>query len=814
MNDPNNLPPLVPGADAPVDFVSPTASIDLTNCDREPIHIPGAIQPYGALLALREPDLVIAQASESVLEHLGVHAPEIIGRTVDEVLGTEVGDQVRALALQGRDRGTGQVRITLPDGGERIFDAGLSYSDGLTVLEFEPAPAGGRLSPETFGTVMRQIVERLETADSLHELAEGVAARMREVTGLDRVWVYRFHPDWHGEIIGESKRDDIETWLGMHYPASDIPAQARALFLRNWVRSIPDLQFRPSPVIPTLNPLTGQPLDLGNALLRSVSPIHVQYLTNMGVTASLVISLIHRGKLWGLISGHHYNGTKHVSSDVRALCEFLAQALSLQLGTTDRLEDREYALQVRAAQSALLARMAEEDRAEKVLTSGPVTLLDVACADGAVVMRDGRVWRVGATPSDEQLAGLIAWLRTRTDDPYETTRLSADYPAAESFRDVASGLLALPLSRDRRDLVLWFRGEQRQVVRWAGDPRKPVVIGEDGSARLHPRGSFELWEEEVRGTSAPWRGIEREAALDIRRGVLDLLVRKAEEIALLNHELALANAQLEETAVELEAQTEELIEQRSEREQLLVNERRLREEAQRANKAKADFLAVMSHELRTPLNAIGGYAQIMSMGARGPVTDDQEGDLERIQVNQRHLLGLINSILNFTKLEAGQIQFALTRVRMDELLHGLEALVGPQMRNKTLNLTISDCGPVTVMGDEEKLRQILLNLLTNALKFTPAGGAVEVSCEVERDLVQIHVRDTGRGIPAAELHTIFEPFVQVERHVTSLNDQGVGLGLAISSELARGMGGHLRVRSEVGQGSVFSLTLPTVQDEE
>jgi light-regulated signal transduction histidine kinase (bacteriophytochrome) len=806
-------PPLVPGADAPVDFVSPSASIDLTNCDREPIHIPGAIQPYGALLALREPAMVIEQASESVLHHLGYPAAEIIGRTVDAVFGMGVRDQVRALALQATERSTGQLHTRGPDGGERWFDAGVSRSDGLLLLELEPASEHERLPPERFGSVMREIVERLEVADNLTELAQGVATQMREVTGFDRVWVYRFHPDWHGEIIGEAKRDDIETWLGMHYPASDIPAQARALFLRNWVRAIPDLQFTPSPVIPANNPLTGEPLDLGNALLRSVSPIHVQYLTNMGVTASLVISLIHRGKLWGLISGHHYTGPKRVTQDVRALCEFLAQALSLQLGTTDRLEDREYALQVRAAQSALLSRMADEEPAEKVLTTGAVTLLDVACADGAVVLRDGRVWRVGPTPDDAQLAGLMEWLRARQDDVYETTRLAADYPAADAFRNVASGLLALPLSRDRRDFVLWFRGERRQIVRWAGDPRKPVTIREDGSTRLHPRGSFDLWEEEVRGTSSPWRGIEREAALDIRRAVLDLLVRKAEEIALLNHELALANTQLEQTAVELEAQTEELMAQRSEREQMLATERKLRGEAERANKAKADFLAVMSHELRTPLNAIGGYAQIMSMGARGPVTDDQESDLERIQVNQRHLLGLINSILNFTKLEAGQIQFALSRVGVRELLHGLEALVGPQMRTKSLHLTISDCGPVTVMADEEKLRQILLNLLTNALKFTPAGGSVDVSCEVERGIVQIHVRDTGRGIPASEVHTIFEPFVQVERHVTSLNDQGVGLGLAISSELARGMGGHLRVRSEVGRGSTFSLTLPVAPEE-
>jgi chemotaxis family two-component system sensor kinase Cph1 len=800
--------PLSPNTNAPVAFVGPDAPIDLTNCDREPIHIPGAVQPYGVLLALRQPGLTVAMASESVQAHLGVAARTLPGRSLALVLGEAAAARVHEMSTSMQDRAFAELRVTPPDGVTRTFDATLHPSGGLLLLELEPAREGERVAPDRFGAVMRSVTQRLEGANSLPELAMEMAEEMRAITGFDRVWVYRFHPDWHGEIIGEARRDDIETWLGMHYPASDIPAQARALFLRSWVRAIPDLAFVPSPLVPRNNPLTGKPLDLGSSVLRSVSPIHVQYLTNMGVTASLVISLIHRGRLWGLISGHHYTGPKHVPADVRALCEFLAQALSLQVGTADRLDEREYALDVRAAQSRLLARLADDEPPEQVLTSGPVTLLDVATAHGAAVVREGRTLRTGATPDDAQLDALLAFLRARGDDVYVTARLADDFPRAAAYPGVASGLLAVPLSRDRRDWVLWFRGEQRQTVRWAGDPRKPVVISDDGSARLHPRGSFELWEEEMKGTSCPWRQIEREAALDVRRAVLDLLVRRAEEIALLNHELALANAQLEETAVELETQAEELMEQRAEREELLVRERELRAEAEDANKAKASFLAVMSHELRTPLNAIGGYAEIMSLGARGPVTEKQLGDLERIQVNQRHLLGLINSILNFTRLEAGQVQVTVERVELAPLLHGMEALVGPQMRAKPLALTIADCGAGAVRADEEKLRQILLNLLTNALKFTPAGGRVDVSCERVDGEVHIHVRDTGRGIPPEQLESVFEPFVQVDRHVTPHNDQGVGLGLAISRELARRMGGNLRAESQVGAGSVFTLTIP------
>ena len=431
-------------------------------------------------------------------------------------------------------------------------------------------------------------------------------------------------------------------------------------------------------------------------------------------------------------------------------------------------------------------------------------------ASGSVLVYRGTNTRTGQLPDDARLEALLAWLRAQGGDVYVTSRLPAEYPAAAEYADVASGLLAAPLSQDGRDYLLWFRGEQRQTVRWAGDPRKPVTLADDGSARLHPRGSFALWEEESRGTAAPWRSTEIEAARDLRRAVLDVLIRRAEEIATLNTELMLANAQLEESAVELELQADELQEQRIQRDELLTSERSARSEAENANRAKADFLAMVSHELRTPLNAIGGYAQLMSLGVRGATTQEQRGDLERIQINQRHLLGLINSIMNYTRLEAGSIQFATKAVRLSPMMDGLDALVGLQMRAKSLQFTVEQCeATLCARADEEKLLQILINLLTNALKFTAAGGAVTVSCGHAGADVTITVRDTGRGIDPSRLASVFDPFVQIDRHITPHAEQGIGLGLAISRELARAMKGDLTATSEVGVGSTFTLTLPS-----
>ena len=256
---------------------------------------------------------------------------------------------------------------------------------------------------------------------------------------------------------------------------------------------------------------------------------------------------------------------------------------------------------------------------------------------------------------------------------------------------------------------------------------------------------------------------------------------------------------------------------RREVERLLGESESAREEAEaaramaeRASRAKGEFLAVMSHELRTPLNAIGGYADLMEMGLRGPITSEQRADLGRIQASQRHLLGLINQVLNYTRIETGTVQYVMVSVPVSEALAAAEALVVPQVRARGLTYVLGGCDPaLRVRADREKLQQILLNLLTNAIKFTEPGGIVRVECAAHDALVEIAVHGTGIGIADEKLSQVFEPFVQVDQRLTRQNE-GVGLGLAISRDLARGMDGDLTAESTVSEGSRFVLTLPAV----
>jgi light-regulated signal transduction histidine kinase (bacteriophytochrome) len=292
--------------------------------------------------------------------------------------------------------------------------------------------------------------------------------------------------------------DGYEPYLGLHYPASDVPAPAKRLFSLSWLRHQPDIGYTPVPMIPENNPVTGGPLDMSYALLRSVSVMYTGYLKNMGTKSSMVMTLMKDGQLWGLIACHHHSNPKHVPYEIRLACEFLANMVSLLISEKEDREHSEYRLKLKFAQDKFVRSMARTGEFADSLTAKETNLLDFVHAQGAAVAADGRIITLGNTPSGSQIQFLLEWLSAKgTRDVFATDSLVSHLPEAIAFKDVASGILALRLAATKNDYLLWFRPEVIHTVKWAGDPHKPVDIA-DGGERLLPRTSFALWKETVR----------------------------------------------------------------------------------------------------------------------------------------------------------------------------------------------------------------------------------------------------------------------------------------------------------------------------
>ena len=488
---------------------------DLLGCADEPIRIPGAVQPHGALLASTGSRLEVVVASANAEDLLG---RPVRGAPLTDLLGP---DTAAALAA-GDDAALGVVRVAL-DG--RSFDVVAHAEDGLLVTEWEPTD-----DAHDAGTAWHRrlplTLQRLQAADDLGALCDVLATQVRELTGFDRVMVYRFDADWNGEVVAERRRDDLEPFLGLRYPASDIPPQARALYLRNCLRLIPDAGYRPVPLVPDRNPLDGRPLDLGGAGLRSVSPVHLEYLANMGVAASMSVSLVDEDRLWGLIACHHYASAHRPSSTDRVAAEFLGRTASLLLRTKVDAGETQRVLDVAERSARLVEALGRTPRRPaQALVDGDPTVLDLLPAGGAAVRLDGRLHLLGATPPAHRVAALLDALPPETTTA--TDAVLTVVPDGDDLVATASGVLAVPVTGG--GALAWFRPETLREVRWGGDPTTPKLVEGELGPRLSPRRSFAAWTQQVRATAAPWRAHEVAAAEQLARHLADVASRRAEE---------------------------------------------------------------------------------------------------------------------------------------------------------------------------------------------------------------------------------------------------------------------------------------------
>ena len=502
-------------------------TIDLQNCDREPIHIPGCIQPHGVLLALDPGTLKILQIAGDTVRFFGLQASQLLGQGLEALASPAATARLRAIS--GRQISLPRSAFAFETGIEhrgQPFDAVVHLSDGVLVVELEPRLAS---PPINALDLVQSMITRLQSAPDAAGFLQAATEEVRAVIGFDRVMVYQFEPDESGVVIAEAKDEALAPYLGWHYPASDIPKQARDLYLRNRMRQIPDARYKPLPISPELNPLTGKPLDLSFAVLRSVSPVHVEYLANMGVAASMSLSLVIEGRLWGLFACHH-GKPRHIPQAIRGVCELFAQMISLQLGEKLANEAQRERLLMRQTHARLVESMIGQDRLDEALSGCQPGLADYIPAGGVAVWWEGKATRLGRTPAPDQLELLVDWLNASVPEGvFATDDLAAHFAPAAGYAGVASGLLALSVSRTPRDYILWFRPEASRTVTWAGNPAKPVSIGDDG-VRIGPRKSFAAWKEIVRGRSQPWGEQAVQAAQELRLSILEVVLRHQDNV--------------------------------------------------------------------------------------------------------------------------------------------------------------------------------------------------------------------------------------------------------------------------------------------
>ncbi len=517
--------------------------VDLTNCDREPIHQLGAIQPIGFLIALSS-DWMVARVSANIAEFLEVTPEDAIGRPLIDLLppGAIHALRNRVAMLRGPDSIERLFGCTLVDG-QHPYDVAIHMSHGRIIIEAEPGTSDEH--SDVTGTV-RSMIARLDQAEGMASFYNEGARQVRALTGFDRVMVYRFAADGSGEVVAESAKSGIGSFLGLRYPPSDIPAQARELYKRNLLRIITDIDAEPVPIVPQLDE-DRQPLDLSIAMLRSVSRIHIEYLRNMGVRASMSVSIIVEGRLWGLFACHHYS-PRCPTFERRSVSELFAQMFSMRLESRERKETVEFERRARDISDQLLGAVASDE----TLLKDPDWLSDILTktiqADGVGVWINGNYAFSGITPNTAQFARIIKALNgTAAGKVYATESIASIVPGAAEFASSCAGMLAIPISRAPRDYVVLFRSELVRSVRWGGDPHKPVEYGPNGP-RLTPRQSFEEWKELVEGRSRPFTNSELRVAETLRATLIEVVLRLNDEASA---ERQLANERQELLIAEL-----------------------------------------------------------------------------------------------------------------------------------------------------------------------------------------------------------------------------------------------------------------------
>jgi two-component system, chemotaxis family, sensor kinase Cph1 len=531
----------------------------LEACAREPVHAPGAIQPHGMLVLLDDDGRSVLQASTNTESLSGMPAADLVGRSVKHLIGERAARRLRE-GLSRRSRPVESltlkrsVRQAAAAPERSILRASAWRMPAGVMLEIEPAASAAHALQWLEHANM--VIADLDDARSRKTLMTQLAREIRQVTGHERVKIYAFDEDWHGEVIAESRIEDIESYLGHHFPASDIPPQVRAMYASNRVRMIPDANAHPSTLVATPAAATGGPLDLSSTSLRAVAPIHLQYLHNMGIAASLSIAIREGDNLWGLVACHSRQPHR-VQPHAREAALSITVAATQRLFALIRGAEQNQHRRMQALRRSFVHNTDATDPPGTLLRRHGKDLLRLFSACGAALVTQDDINRFGLVPADASLRRLVMAFSARTRGQVLVFDRHDDLPVALP-REFACGVLAAPLGMRRHDeWLLLFRPEKRQAVTWAGNPDKPLENRDDGVV-VSPRQSFAAWREVVEGRSKAWTEALAAAAEDIAHDLA--VVASTNEVSALNTELREEQSALARANEELSrrADTDEL----------------------------------------------------------------------------------------------------------------------------------------------------------------------------------------------------------------------------------------------------------------
>lgn len=738
--------------------------VDLTNCDTEPIHISGAVQPHAYFCAFLPDSHRICAVSENLAEVVGADPGDLIGRPAAAIMVPAAAESVSAVL--GRQGDATSFDAKLGDGED--YWAHSYWTDDVLAIDLEPLGSG--LAVDAAVRRVTADISRLRLSDDIEELINAFADAAHSILGFDRTMVYQFDKEFNGTVVAERTSEQAPgSFMGLTFPHSDIPAQARALFIRNRVRSIRRADYEKAEIVPATNPLSGAPFDLSDSTIRSVSPIHIEYLRNIDVRASFSISLIVDNHLWGLIACHHFQSERYVPPAVRASCILMCEAFSVRLSELHakrraaRLTDKLRAIN----------ELYDQDVAEKALDQDAFleaageSILSILDADGAAVRMADCSASFGALPSDTFVNQLRAAAR-----PAQKTGprgvLATDNLESVNLDAVAdcAGILYFALPGGQGDLLA-VRKEEPRPISWAGDPHNKVFADPE-TKRLHPRRSFELFREMRHGRSASWPAETADIVPDLANTIYKILARKA-----------------------FDKQLEDLVEALSE-----------------SNTELERFAYIASHDLREPLRMIAGFNKLIDDRYRENLDDEGREYVQLSMDAATRMQQLIDDLLAYARL--GQEGERVEVVDVGKIMGHVRENIGEAIADSRAEIT---CGTLPgVVGNRVRLTRLLQNLVGNAIKYQPPDRDPKVHISAERDGTDwvFSVRDNGIGIAEEYRAQIFDPFKRLHG---SQEFSGTGIGLAICRKIVDGHGGRIWVASSVpGEGSVFKFTIPAREE--